>query len=604
MTAVTAKRGLAPLALPQFSLDLSRLRDLAFGRQAAPDHPLRDEAEVQKMLAGLSPEAADGLAELTHWTGSINQTDAFAPDARARVLLAMDPAAHDYWRALCREFLAPNGRPAEERDADAGVFRVLLEVASEFAHGYALCVQDDAADSPWLEKNLAHVLLRRSLWLGRRLMLANALRQPNAASIWEEMHALYCLADEREVLRTAVRVSADGALTTCIRQEYIRALLIEIAGHDTMRGREIELAFRIAGRVAASALLEAEPIAGAVYGVVPQGAQRPVPVRRLNKTGALYLDTSNCLARLQALLARDTAPNPADADTLFQREFTVRETTAMVRRLLEHWSPNPPKRRSQRVALDAPALLRHGFDAAAQIVAALDQGVSLKEGMANSNSVSNSCAKLRIQFDEKKKGEPAPVAKTVHETRARLVDASAAGLGMLIPRKDAAWVKVGALLAIYVEPGPDWIVGTLRRISAQGDMLRVGIRILARRPRLGWFQRDVALQTVWDNDHDVREKNFLEHYQRGVLLDAELVAGAKGEMLLPHGIAKAGTRLDFPFDGDVRQVRVTEISEANREFDRAAFEVLAVVPANSTPPAEKKKVELEIAPPDAWGSAS
>jgi hypothetical protein len=74
---------------------------------------------------------------------------------------------------------------------------------------------------------------------------------------------------------------------------------------------------------------------------------------------------------------------------------------------------------------------------------------------------------------------------------------------------------------------------------------------------------------------------------------------------LPHGVAKPGARLDFPFDADVRQAHITEILEASKEFDRVAFEVQAVVAAAKPgPKAANAKPELALADPDVWRNAS
>src|SRR5262249_48598557 len=147
-----------------------------------------------------------------------------------------------------------------------------------------------AGDSGWIKKNLAPLTLRRAVWLVRRLTLANMLHLPSCASMWEEAHLLYKQAPAQQGLATAQQLSPDAAATS-IKQEYVRLLMMDIAEQDTMNAREIELAFRIAGRVAASARLEIEPILGALYVVVPEGALRPMPVRRLSHGPALFLDT-------------------------------------------------------------------------------------------------------------------------------------------------------------------------------------------------------------------------------------------------------------------------------------------------------------------------
>jgi hypothetical protein len=575
------KRG--PLfAVP--TLDLSRLRDLAFG--SAPDHPLGREADVEKMIAELPAEAPAALAELTQQVVSANQTDSFSPEQRGRILTAMDVAAHDRWRQIGSDYFAPNRIPAEGREMDAAAFRLLQEIALEFARGYALCLGGKALDSTWVRKNLALLLLRWMIWIARRLTLAHMLHHPNAELIWEDAHLVYALARDWQLLDTPQRAFPHDTIATTIKQEYVRLMLMEISGHDTMGPRETELAFRLAGRVSASARLEAQPLLEALYAVVPQGIARPLPVRRLaNPANALFLDSSACLPKLQAVLTRDPGVKPDDPDPLFQRDFTVRESQQMAQRMGEYWGPNPPKRRSQRVSLDAPALLRFGLDNAAEAVATLDQGPLLRKEAA--------ALKARIQAEAGKKNDAQGRAgKSTPQVQARLADASAAGLGLRVPRKDASWARLGTLLAIYVEPGPDWVVGSLRRISAEGNNLRFGVRILARRAKLAWFHPRATAQAKLLEHEERADKDFEEFYRSGILLDVDFGACEAGEMLLPHGAAKIGQCLEFPLEKGVQHVRLTAIREASKGFDRVAFDLLGATSYKT-----KEKEALEASDP-------
>src|SRR5687768_5739394 len=98
--------------------DIARFRELAFGRSALPDHPLRDESEVRKMVADLPPDPLGALAELTHWALSINADESFTQERRSRVLLALDESTHACWSELATQYLAPRGEPAEGHDGD------------------------------------------------------------------------------------------------------------------------------------------------------------------------------------------------------------------------------------------------------------------------------------------------------------------------------------------------------------------------------------------------------------------------------------------------------------------------------------------------------
>lgn len=547
------------------SLDLSRLRNLAFGGGA--DHPLGREPEVEKMIAGLPADAPAALAELTHQVVSINQSDSLGPEQRARMVLAMDVGAHDRWRQISSDYFAPNRIPAEGREIDWAGSRLLQEIAAEFARAYALCLGAQGSDNGWIRKNLALLLLRWMIWVARRLTLAHMMHHPSAEVIWKDAHLVYKVARDRQLLDEVQRAFPNDTLATTIKQEYVRLILMEISGHDTMGARETELAFRLAGRVSASARLEPQPLAEALYAVVPQGFSRPMQARRLTGAAdALFLDTSQCVAKLQGMLNRDPGIKPDDPDPLFHRDFTVRESLQMAQRMMDYWGPNPPKRRSQRVALNAPALIRFGLDNAAEAAATLEQGALIRKEAA--------AVKARMQAEVAEQKSKQTRAKAIRDVEAQVIDASAAGLGVRLPRKEAAHVRLGTLLAVFVEPGPDWVVGALRRISAEGDMLRFGIRILGRRATFAWFHARSAAQAKVLEHEDRGEKEFAEFYQPGLLLDVDFATTEAGEMLVPHGAVKIGQCLEFPLEAGVQHVRLNAMREASKGFNRVAFEVL------------------------------
>lgn len=557
--------------------NLSRFRDLAFGDARVPDHPIEDEAAAGRMLAELAGrDPAAALADITHTAATMNETDSFTPRRRARVLMVLDDAARAYWRALGEEYLTRGGRPDEGRDGDRAILRALFESAAEFANGYALALLPAEKDSAWVADNYAQVAVRNMRWLARRLTLANMLQLSDADGIWASVHRLYLEAVDRKAERATLPVFPGDPFPSSIKQEYVRLLLLEIASPGSMRGREVELAFRITGRIAAAAKLEEGDVPGAVFGIVPRDSKRPVPVKRLGPaTRALRLDSSNCLPRLRLALERDAGRDPSETDTLYGGEFTLRERNAMLQRLIDAWGPNPPQRRTQRVRLTSTARVLAGFDAVAKVTPLADQGPWTGGGREPGGE-------LRIQLDDTEEAAFRTKATAERQNPARLLDASSSGMGISIRRGDAKWAALGALVAACVDPGHEWSIGVLRRLSSEGEELRLGIQVLSRQPKLVWFKLEtVRRETVWD-EALAGQGSFLEHFQRGILLEPREPLEA-GDMLVAPGVASRGSQLDIPLPSGVQRVRVTAVRETAAGYHRVAFELLKLTPY------EKKK---------------
>lgn len=551
--------------------DLGKFRDLAFGRETLPDHPMSDVAEAKKLLALLPEDDPDtALADLTHWAATMNATESFTPGRRAQVLMELDTAARPLWRAQSARYLRPGGKLSEGRDGDPGLLRALNDCAAEIANGYAIALDAAAEDSAWMKKNRPLVALRNLRWLNRRLAISHMLQLSAAAAIWERLHRLHAIAEEAKYARSALPVPGNESQSSSVRAEYAHALLLELAAPDGLRGREVELAFRIAQRVAAAVQIESTPSPEATFAIVPMGDERPQQVRRLGRgamPGLLYINTANTLPRLRAALERDSGRDPAEEDTQFGNEYTLRERDAILDRLLEHWGPNPPQRRLKRVAMATPVRMMAGFDAVLGVVPALeksrvpDADVSRRE--------------LQLKLDATSKSIKATQVKAARQSPARLVDASAGGLGIAVRRADAPWANLGTLVAVLIEPGKDWILAVLRRVYSVEDELRLGLQLLAAKPRLVTLRADphAGSSNAWE-EATMFEDNFKEHFRSAILLEPQPTPLAAADFLLAPKTATRGSQFDLQLARGAQRLAITRLHVDNEHFQRAAFEPL------------------------------
>jgi len=555
--------------------DILRFRSIAFRPGKPPDHPMDSEDAARELLGELpAGDPLSALAEATHWTTSLNRTDGFSPGRRARVLLLLDDAARKVWRELGTFYLAPEGRPAPGLSGDTAVLDALFESAAEFAVGYGLCIDPVDGESEWVSERWAALALRRARWLARRLTLANMLRRAEADAIWEAMHALYFAAESRKRARDLLPVFPGDPFPSSVKQEYIRLLLVDMADLDAMQPREVELAFRIALRLAAAVQLEPGSRSGAtVYAVVPSGANRPEPVSRMGRVpdNALYLDTTNALPRLRALLDRDASADPGDQDTLFGWEFTVGERRSVLKRLLAHWGPEPPTRAARRVPVAAIADVHRGLRAVSRVMPLLDQGAWNRSGADGAQGLS-------IQLDDEELAAQRAGRSVERESGGRVLDASSGGIGIAMRRADARAAELGQLAAVRVRGREDWAVGVVRRVGADREELRLGLQLSTRRPRLVWFRREtVERASPWEQELLV-ERRFLDFFQSGILLDTDGDAIASGRLIVAPGVAERGNVLAVPLAGGVLKLKVVATEEAGPDWRRIRFETSPMVP--------------------------
>jgi hypothetical protein len=553
------------------AFDLVRFMQQAFGREPVPDHPLRSVDEARKLLALLPEDDAEHcLADLTRWTTSMNETESFTPGLRARVLMLLDDTARAHWRSLGARYLAPQGRPTDSRDGDPAILRALFESATEFANGFAITLDTSEHSSRWVVQNQARLQVRSIRWLGRRLALAHMLNVPHVPAVWELLHRRREIAELRGLAATVLPAFEGVKYNTSVNREYLRALLLELAAPDALRPRQVEMVYRIACRVASVARIEAQPNDETAFAVIPAGSTRPIPVDRLKPgaTAPLYINTVKCLPRLRAALDRDMGRDPADEDTLYGRGFTLRERNAMLNRLLEYWGLNPPQRRARRIPVALAARAMGGFEQVISVVPVLGGQESKQVGVARKA--------LRLELDETTKSLKRAKIRAARVEPARVLDASAGGLGLALRRGGAAWVKHGMLVAVVIEPGKEWFVGVLRRIYSIDEELRLGIQILATKPRkILLYAPATREHLVWEEA--IRsEKSFGEHFRYAILLEPQSLPLTTADLLLSPGMAKQGAQFDVPLPDGQQRISIVRLHLDNENFQRAMFEPLGV----------------------------
>jgi hypothetical protein len=171
----------------------------------------------------------------------------------------------------------------------------------------------------------------------------------------------------------------------------------------------------------------------------------------------------------------------------------------VLRHLAAHWAPEPPERKHKRHVVSSQLKIAHCFDG---VVQALGGGDSLDFG-----------------------AQGATESWTVENV-------SAGGFGALAPQAKSEWLKVGALVAAQPDGAPNWLVGTVRRVSKVSNQeIRVGVETLSKAPTLSQF----ALRNNTRAD--------------GVLLPAASPGAADPAIALRAGVYIPGENLEAKVGG-------------------------------------------------------
>jgi len=223
---------------------------------APPEHALPEDAAAPALAWKDSAAAARWMKELplssvgqahSLLLGQLSALATASLPARERATiaeLARDPIAHLHTE-LARRF-AGRPQPAGEGEREAADQAIAL--------WQALWVHYSACLKPLLEgetelQGVKAKLLQRALYVGKQLIAVHGLaRRKTPASLWQELHAYYRLAEMLECTTVAVSdpLVPDAAGLCCFSM-YSHALLLALADPYAMSVREIELTDRWLG---------------------------------------------------------------------------------------------------------------------------------------------------------------------------------------------------------------------------------------------------------------------------------------------------------------------------------------------------------------------
>jgi hypothetical protein len=190
--------------------------------------------------------------------------------------------------------------------------------------------------------------------------------------------------------------------------------------------------------------------------------------------------------------------------------------------LAVYWDREPPERRHLRHNVKSRLTVTHGFN-------------GVLEALGSSGGV--------LEFD------PATAENWTVE------NVSSGGFGALAKQVKSDWLKVGALLAMQPDGGPNWVVGAVRRITRLSkDEARIGIETLSRAPALSRFSGGTEEEP-------------------GVLL-AEALETGETSIAFRAGVFSRGRNLEAAVDGRHHVYMPQTVDERGDDYEIARFRAM------------------------------
>ena len=521
------------------------------------DHPMYDVEAARKLLKDLPADQGKALEEVSSWLETVTTAEGYAPDDRIGVVKLLDETGQDYEPVLLESFL----REAKMKEHDRlKLWHTLVGFWEHLAAAYRRCLKDIAEHASTVAAHPEHALLvvRALRALADEAKILHLRYLPVRRHIWQELAELYGLSEQAKFDEESLKAYANDAVITSPRREFLRALMLEVAGPESEQAMAVELSARIIARFASAFVIATKPAPGCNFCFDLARPERPFhysPKVRASAT-LRYFGAGQARASLEEVVSGYTA-HPDETDRRFGEEYSVGDKLLAMKRLLLHWGEAAPQRRGPRVKIDAKVKVSRGFESVAELVTRIEFG-----GMAEMTKDQ----RLKVKQQTGIALQSADVTAVITEWMER--DGSAWGMGVDIPREDEPWAKIGALCALQAPGQKLWWVGAIQRMYRdEHDKPHAGVEILAKKP-LSVFLRGLGAGAERAENWQTSSGSFRFTYLNAIILGESATSATRREILLKRDSFNAGTLYAVMMGDESQHVRLEELLDRGEDYDR------------------------------------
>jgi hypothetical protein len=395
--------------------------------------------------------------------------------------------------------------------------------------------------------------------------------------IWAEMYWLYAYGEVHNLSRSMLKIYPKREPETSAHREFVVGLVFEIAPLGNIDPHQMESLDQIIRKYDPFFAFREKRDSETLFYV--DLARNQWPDRLLEGLGhkptMRYFGVGVALSHVIRLLKEVLRAREVPAWLVLPGEQKIDNCVVLLRKLIVHWSKEPPKRQHPRARQEATINVLHGFSQIRRMIA----GVSyLKSGKTVGYVSYQELFEMhRYGFVNEKRAPPKPeAAKDPREMLKKIElagdkelmqkwtinDTSESGIGALAVQH-AEWLRIGALVGFRYEDKMDWSVSVVRRLSRnEQNQALIGLQLFKGEPdvaRAGSL--DKREQSAWD----MVPEAGIYGWQ-----DAMVMQGTS-TMLLGPGSYFDGRRFKITISSVKIFVKLTELIESGPDFELVRY---------------------------------
>lgn len=530
---------------------------------AKPDHPMYDLAEAKRLLAELpQDDALKSLEEITFWLESIKDAAGFTPELRAATIMLLDEAGQPRQAELLQRYLdAPHLRDFQGLHLWQGIHAFAQALSA--AYSASIREYQQTNKKPYeLRARMPLVCVRQLQAVSAQMKLELIRYIAVDAATWQQLCDGYRFAEAEQCTESMVLAYPGHVIHTSPQRELLHALVLYISSPDTLAADQIEVGYRIVGRLASFFDLTTTMDSDCPYQI---DLAAHAPPHRAEKGQAATADirffgATKALPALKKIIDQNEN-DPIWRERRFGSEFTPAGKLTVLKHLMTYWAAEPPHRHMARRDINATISVTHSFRVISQLVTHIDAGHDAEKDA--------DAAKKRAKIDL------TAVADIDYTTEVwSILDMSASGFGAILTGSQGGWVKIGDMCALKPQNGQQWWVGMVRRLHTDTEgKVRVGIELLAKRPASVWLRvlgKGAERVSNWESSSG----SFGYDYLPVILLPDEQNAYLHATMLMESGRFVVDTIYQMMMGEKSRDIKLTRLLAEGEDYEQVAFEWL------------------------------
>lgn len=535
--------------------------------EGKPDHPMFDVKEARRLLAELpNDKPFKAIEEITAWLDSVKGTTGFRPGVRAEIIMLLDETGQPLHAGLLQLYL---GEPHLHDFKGKHLWQGLHGFAKTLSEAYSVCLQEyRQAEKISIEhRELMPVICVRLLRAAAEQMKLQLMHYMDIEqSVWTQLCDCYNFAEAEQLAETMVFAYPKHVIHVSPRRELVRALMLYESSPGTLAPDQIEVCFRIAGRMAGFFDFRNAPDPDCAYcfDLSEPGVPRRADGNLRATPSMRFFGAVKALPKITDIIAQHEQ-GLIGQEQRFGSEFTPAGKLTVLKHLQLYWSKDQPHRHQQRRGINSAIDVVHSFRMISRLVTRMDidnaQNISEKDAASLKERSAINLA--------------ADIGEIDYTTESWTVtDLSVDGMGGTIPNNGGDWVKIGDLCGIKAASSPVWWIGMIRRLHTDGQgKVHVGIEMLARKPLSVWL-RTLGKGTEKVSNWETSSSSFEYDYLPAILLPDASNSYANATMLMESGSYVAEALYEVMLGEKSRDIRLVDLLAEGEDYEQVRFQWL------------------------------